>query len=816
MNRFWILVCLLVLPASGATTRTCAGSQAVGSFRLTVQPAKGGLALPVRDLSTIPPGGKLRYDPAGVVEVNTKAQVAVILAPKEDSPAKDLMVLGPEPADEPASWDIPKKIDLVALIYGPQGLSVKKLKSLVDKNQEILAELADYADQTSQVEGLVQTLQASERSGNDLQAALSGFSAQYNVAIPKLDPHAPTDQQAGLLLRALMPSVSTYDPLSPRTQVMQQSAGLAAAVASLFFGSPVGLAAGGASLFQNMRTLMFPDTEFRSAIGQAAPSEAMALCTKIQPAKSRTRLAYLWAHRMPNLVEPSLTLIGDAHVPAGSKSLLGLKSAENAGAKSLAHLREWQLVAETGKESFPATVKPTADSKSLELDLTRSKAAAGEYRLTAKWDWASFQVMGNVFVHPYAKLDAVKLTPESCDRLVEGSGRVTVRLTGADFQFIEKVAVEKADRRQKSPQDLPFTLPKGKRGGPQDWMEAELDMSTLGHGDYRLLLTQSDGLTHELPVTILPPHPKIAHLPLRANLGDKHQKIRMEGSGLDRIEKLSSDAAEVKLGSAEGGGTRRDIEVQLNAGARKGQMAALAMKIQGIHRPLTVSGGLEIAGPRPKIAGVRKSFPKEGLVELRQDEIPSGTTVSFALSVENLDLSPVDSGRAGAPISVEVFCSEEARQRNRLLLTPGENAGGARLNVTGQGLLFLSLEPGAVGQSGCDLTASVTTRAAGTSDPFPLGRVVRVPRVEQFVLTDEKLNKDIYVGTLTGQDLDMVEKAGWDAGSGIPVESIPTPVGEQGKQVLKIGLPWPAPAPHAPVYVWLRGENQGRATGVKY
>ena len=39
---------------------------------------------------------------------------------------------------------------------------------------------------------------------------------------------------------------------------------------------------------------------------------------------------------------------------------------------------------------------------------------------------------------------------------------------------------------------------------------------------------------------------------------------------------------------------------------------------------------------------------------------------------------------------------------------------------------------------------------------------------------------------------------------------------EAGKELLKIQLPWPGPAPHAPVFVWLRGEAKGRATGVKY
>ena len=40
--------------------------------------------------------------------------------------------------------------------------------------------------------------------------------------------------------------------------------------------------------------------------------------------------------------------------------------------------------------------------------------------------------------------------------------------------------------------------------------------------------------------------------------------------------------------------------------------------------------------------------------------------------------------------------------------------------------------------------------------------------------------------------------------------------GDSARQTLRVVLPWPAPGPHAPLYVWLRGENQGRKTAVAY
>ena len=35
-------------------------------------------------------------------------------------------------------------------------------------------------------------------------------------------------------------------------------------------------------------------------------------------------------------------------------------------------------------------------------------------------------------------------------------------------------------------------------------------------------------------------------------------------------------------------------------------------------------------------------------------------------------------------------------------------------------------------------------------------------------------------------------------------------------QTLRLVLPWPAPGPHAPLYVWLRGEQTGRKTAVTF
>lgn len=745
----------------------------------------------------------LQYEPVRIPPAaQKKAEVTLLLAPSGD-PSAGLVALEPEPANESTTWKLPRRVSVVALVYGPQGLSMRKVKSMMEKDQEVLSQLADYADQTSEVGALVEALDTSEQSGAGMNAALRGFSSRYGVAMPKLDQHAATNEQASALLGALLPAMGALDPLtSPSSAVMQQSAGLAAAVAGLFFGSPVGLAAGGASLFQSMRLMLFPDTEFRSAIAQSASADNLSLCSKNQTGKSHTRVAYLWAHRLPELTRPALS-IPPIHVAIGAKPEVPVHPEQ--GAKSVARLRDWRLVAAKGNEAFPVPVTFASSGEKLELDLSHTKAAPGEYHLQAAWDWDEVTVTGNLFLHPYGNLKAARLTSESRDRLIEGSGVVRLKLVGADFEFLDKLELHRPGMRPAPPIDLPFLLPAGKHGGEQDSLDAEVDTSKLPAGQYRLLLAQSAAPPAELPVTVLPPNPRIQNLPLRANVGEAQQTLELRGSGLDRIEKIGSDAGQVDLSPSQSG-DEREIVIHLASKAKQADRFGLQLKVQGLESPLTVSDAIEVRGPRPRITSARKSYPPDFGLALNDEELPVGAPASFSLSAANAGSAPL----------VEVSCASSAELRQRLRLAAGDRSGGARLDQAGEGTLFLSLDPGTVGRSGCLMQARVLT-SDGASEAYTLGRVLRVPRIEQFTLTDQKIGEDKYAGLLKGEDLDTIEQAGWDPSHPVPVQGIPIPVAaEPQKQSLKIALPWPAPAPHAPVYVWLRGENKGRATGVKY
>jgi hypothetical protein len=161
---------------------------------------------------------------------------------------------------------------------------------------------------------------------------------------------------------------------------------------------------------------------------------------------------------------------------------------------------------------------------------------------------------------------------------------------------------------------------------------------------------------------------------------------------------------------------------------------------------------------------------------------------------------------------LDLTCGEE-----KATFQAGDQKGQTRMELAGEGLLFVSLLPADLDFSGCDLSATVSGGSVGRSDPFPLGRIVRLPRVDSFQLTDEKLADGVYVGILTGEGLEMIDQTGWGLQQGLAVSSIPTPTAQNpGKQTLRVPLPWPAPAPRAPVYVWLRGESTARATTARF
>jgi hypothetical protein len=834
-----VFLCLILttsaVPGFAAAAAACAGSVSVCRFRLLVEPTKTGALLPVQQINILTEGEKLKYEPIHIPPlVRDKARIALLLvapsrkgspdeADEEQESTKQeqkelkqaVHVLDALPAKDPQEWIIPARVTVVGVVFGPHGLDVKKVSSMVVKNPDLIPQLTEYAEATEKVGALVEALSEYQQQPDptrNVNAALAGFGSEYNVAVPKLDAAAPANQQAAVLLQAMMPSLNSFDPITSSTAgVVAQSAGLAGAVASMFFGSPVGLAAGGAALFLNMRTLIFPDTDFRSAFTQPIEGNGMALCAKSEAEKARTRTAYLWMMKVPNTEAPTFALAETAHVPIGGKSTLKVPAPKPDQGRLLARAHAWALVSDKDHAEVPVKVHSGTPDNFLDLDLTQTKLPPGQYHLAALWDWDPMQVKGDVDVRPLGDFSKAKLTPQSADRLLAGAGPVKAELTGTDFEFVAKVAMVKAGDKRATPKDLFFTLPRGPSQGEQDSLEVELDTTGLAAGNYDLILTQTNGSTHEVPLVIHPPNPTFDRLPLRANLGETQQAVVLRGTRLERITKIASPNAVWELAAVKPDAhdvLERKVTIKLQAGAHQGDAETASVSVQDLEGPLTVPGALAIAAARPKIAGVSLSLAQQPDVRLGDGEIPAGAATSFSLAVRNIDSHPV----------LSLNCANDGFVKAPLVLHPGDRTTSAQLDLAGDEGLFLSVDPGLVGQSGCQLAATISTDSTGSSDPTVLGRIIRLPRIEKFALSEDKLNANLFAGTLTGIDLQMIEKTGWDAKTGYPVQGIPTPIpgSNPQEQTLKVELPWPPPSPHAPIYVWLRGETAGRLTNVKY
>lgn len=779
--RLGAVLCLAA-PLLATTPVMCPAGSPLGTFEVTAKPPQSGPPLTIETVNRLEPNDLISWQP---VKLNTpeakKARVALILVPSDHGKVK---VFDPQPADKAVNWSVPARTDLVAIAYGPQGLDKGKVDKLLAKDDELIGELADYAKKTEQTQSLVQALTQQQQSldtGQNVNAAVVTFANQYSGT--KIDRTLPPDQQMLTLMRSVNPAIAAYDPLSQNpAQRASQSAGLAAAVAGLFFGTNVGLAATGGALLVNMHGMFFPNTEFRSSFAQTVPDHKLqtALCGNKTPSASRTELAFLWATRVPDAEAPEITLKKTTHLPIGAKTPVEV-TVKARDPNLLARVRDWKFLSDDGKTSAPVAVKVDAETKTIEVDPSDAKLKPGKWKIAGSWDWEPLTVSGEVELRPFSTFQSAHLTPASHDRLTAGTGKCLADLEGADFEFVQKVMYKNVEDQFAQPVTLPF------RVSDETTLETQLDPKSMGAGRYAFLLVQGDGKQHDVPFQVLPAPPQITNLPLVVNTGASGEQVRLEGTGLDRIETITADHAQITLAPEA-----KAITVTLDSNVKPGEKIALQMHVRGFAEPVVVPDALLVAGPRPEITAVHPAQAPDLGVALRKGEIAAGSFVGFALDIAN----------APAVDGVRLSCNG----------SPGKMVK-ARQEAAGS--LFLSFNPASVGEPGCAINAEILTSDAGTSEPKPLGTIVRIPHIESFSITDQKTADNVYTGTLKGQDLDAIERVGWDTTTGTPVTAIPAPVAGGGSETLEIPVPWPAPAPHAPLYIWLRGETTGRATSAK-
>jgi len=791
--------------AAAAAVRSCPAGVPVAAFNLTVRPATPGPALAMPAVNVVRAGTWIRYEPVGTrFDKNKKARIAVIVVP-EDA-AESVRVLPARPARSPAEWRLPMRAAAVGLVLGPAGIDESKLSGLLEHDPGVVDRLADYAEQHTKVEALIQALSSYEQSApgtGSLQGALKGFSSQYGVDLPTLDRTKPADEQASALLRAITPAFANN---SSSSTLAQQSGGLAASVASLFFGAPVGIAVGGAALAGNLHSSLFPPADFQSAFTQPDGANNLTLCTDNEKRPAKARIEFVWVTRVPDAEPPAVSIDGVPRIPAGWRSTITVHCATVAQLKVLPRAREWRLTSGDGNIAVPVRIEAGSASDALTLDLAHASVPPGQYALEAMWDWTRLPVAGSVIVRPFADLSKAIIPPESQDRLIAGGGPATVDLSGVDFEFVTHASLARADQPTVS-----IELPIHTHAAPDvssSRAQFTVDTHALRPGSHVLTLTQLNGVSQTLPAVVHPPLPTIAGLPLRANVGDARQTIRILGTALERIDRISSADATWTLVPTPAGAhdvTERDVEVQLGPGARIGERMVLSLSVTGLFAPMAIDGGAVVLEPRPKIDHVDVSFAGQPIVELRPREIPAGVPAGFAIRADGLGPHP----------AVQLRCADETTPA--LTLAAGGRSSGAVLDRTGQRTLFLSVDPGSIGPSGCQLNLVITNGMTGASDPYPLGRAVRLPRIESFTLTGDAVDGNLYAGTLRGEALELIERTGWTPETGWPVQGTATPLaGSPGAQTLRIALPWPSPSPQAPLFIWLRDEGDARKTNARY
>src|SRR6185312_13546703 len=425
----------------------CPGGTPLGRFDLTVTPKAGGIPHAIETVNRLLPGDTITYRPLEIDSFQKKkVRMALLLVPSDGSKIK---VFDPKPGNEAFTWTVPFRTELASLVWGPKGLDKSKVNDLVVKDGELIAQLADYAAKSAETQALIDALSRKQQvldTGQSVSAAVAGFASQFPAA--RLDRTQPTDVQLGVLLQSVNPSLAAYDPLAQNPQQQAaQTAGLAAAVGGLFLGGSVGLAATGGSVLVSRHGVLFPHTQFLSALAQqnSGSSISTGLCGSAAPALPHTEPAFLWALRIPDAPAPSLALKSTDHLPIGQKSSVPL-TVNGRDWKLVPRIHNWTLIPDDPAAtvaSIPVKAQVNTTAKTIDLDLSSPGLTPGNWKLAGSWDWDPLTVSGTLVLHNLSKFTSARLTPESQDRLTSGAGTVDLDLTGDDFEFVKKVEYKK-------------------------------------------------------------------------------------------------------------------------------------------------------------------------------------------------------------------------------------------------------------------------------------------------------------------------------------------------------------------------------------
>jgi hypothetical protein len=189
-------------------------------------------------------------------------------------------------------------------------------------------------------------------------------------------------------------------------------------------------------------------------------------------------------------------------------------------------------------------------------------------------------------------------------------------------------------------------------------------------------------------------------------------------------------------------------------------------------------------------------------IAIEPGEFPAGYTLNALLDTRNLERTS----------TLRLACADGVG--NETALHIGEQNGSSNLQQLSADQLFLAFDTSTL-PAGCSLEASIDNGRDGESKPSTLARIVRVPQIDLFVLAENATASGPRPYRLTGQNLEMIAKAGWDESIGVEPAGLPEPLPGPGlKQSVQVVLPDP-PNPQALLFVWLRGDSHGRATTIQ-
>jgi hypothetical protein len=105
------------------------------------------------------------------------------------------------------------------------------------------------------------------------------------------------------------------------------------------------------------------------------------------------------------------------------------------------------------------------------------------------------------------------------------------------------------------------------------------------------------------------------------------------------------------------------------------------------------------------------------------------------------------------------------------LIHIGEQTASWNLQQLSANQLFLAFDTGAL-PVGCLLQAVIDNGRDGSSQPFTLARILRVPQIDSCTVADAPQNGNRRY-QLTGRNLEMIEKLGWGENSGMNISGMP-------------------------------------------